>query len=475
MHIVSGPRTLYQKIWTRHLVHEDEQGNCLIYVDRHLVHEVTSPVAFSALRQSGRSVRRPDATFAIVDHGVPSDPALRRGPIRDAALREQIDTLERNAADFGIRLISANDPQQGIVHVVGPELGLTLPGCTIACGDSHTTTHGALGALAFGIGTSEIEHVLATQTLRLRPSKSMRLVIDGKLPFGATAKDLILAIIGKIGADGAIGHAVEFAGPVIAALSIEARMTICNMSVEAGARAGLIAPDETTYRYLAGRANAPRGDLLDRATEDWRTLVSDPGAIFDHEVAVTADDIEPQVTWGTNPEQVAPISGEVPSPQSLSDPAKRAAAARALDYMGLKPGTRMTDIRIDRVFIGSCTNGQIEDIRAAARVAKDRKVAPWVKAMVVPGSQLVKRRAEEEGLDKILTAAGFAWREPSCSMCAGFNGDEVGRGEHCASTSNRNFEGRQGSGARTHLVSPAMAAAAAVVGRLADVRKLIGS
>ena len=467
------PSTLYEKIWTRHLVHEDEVGNCLIYIDRHLVHEVTSPAAFSALRENGRPLRRPDATFAIVDHGVPSDPALRRGPIRDDALREQIETLERNAADFGIRLISMHDPHQGIVHVVGPELGLTLPGCTIACGDSHTTTHGALGALAFGIGTSEIEHVLATQTLRLRRSKTMRLVIDGTLPFGATPKDLILAVIGKIGADGAVGHAVEFAGPAIAGLSIEGRMTICNMSVEAGARAGLIAPDETTYRYLAGRAHAPRGDLFDHAMEDWRTLASDSDAAFDREIAVTADDIEPQVTWGTNPEQVMPIGGQVPSPQSIPDPAKRAAASRALDYMDLKPGTRMTDIRIDRVFIGSCTNGQIEDIRAAARVAKDRKVAPWVQAMVVPGSQLVKRRAEEEGLDKILTAAGFAWREPSCSMCAGFNGDEVGRGERCASTSNRNFEGRQGSGARTHLVSPAMAAAAAVVGSLADVRKLI--
>jgi 3-isopropylmalate/(R)-2-methylmalate dehydratase large subunit len=470
---MAKPRTLHEKIWDCHLVDEDEQGNCLIYIDRHLLHEVTSPVAFSGLREMERSVRRPDATLAVVDHGVPSDPKLRHGRFGDHRIREQIRTLERNAGEFGVDLIAANDHRQGIVHIIAPELGLTLPGRTIACGDSHTTTHGAFGALAFGIGTSEIEHVLATQTLRLRRSKNMRITIQGEFPFGVTAKDLIMSTIGRIGSHGAIGHVIEFAGAAVRDLSIESRMTICNMSVEAGARASLIAPDELIYRYLRGRSYAPTGEMFDRALHYWRSLHSDPQASFDRELSFDVDDIEPQVTWGTNPEQVTSICGRVPDPTEISDPAKRASSERALQYMGLHPGMRMTDIRIDRIFVGSCTNGQIDDIRAIARIVDGRRVAPWVSAMVVPGSQSVKRQAEKEGLDRILVEAGFEWREPSCSMCAGFNGDEVERGRRCAATSNRNFEGRQGSGARTHLLSPPMAAAAAIVGYLADVRQFI--
>jgi 3-isopropylmalate/(R)-2-methylmalate dehydratase large subunit len=467
---MTKPRTLFEKIWDSHVVHRQEDGTCVLYIDRHLVHEVTSPQAFEGLRAAGRKVRRPDATLAVADHNVPTSD--RSEGIKEEESRIQVETLEKNCAAFGVPYFSMNDIRQGIVHIIGPEQGLTQPGMTIVCGDSHTATHGAFGALAFGIGTSEVEHVLATQTLIQKPAKNMRIRVEGKLPLGVTAKDLILAIIGKIGTAGGTGHVVEYAGEAIARLSMEGRMTVCNMSIEAGARAGLIAPDETTYEYLKGRPMAPKGGAWEQAVAHWRTLPSDPGATYDKEVVLQAADIAPQVTWGTSPEAVLPITGTVPNPADEPDEDRRRSIQRALDYMGLTPGTPLKEVKIDRVFIGSCTNGRIEDLRAVAAIAKGRKVAPWVQAMVVPGSGLVKHQAEEEGLDRILKEAGFDWREPGCSMCLAMNPDRLEPGERCASTSNRNFEGRQGRGGRTHLVSPAMAAAAALAGRLADVREL---
>jgi 3-isopropylmalate/(R)-2-methylmalate dehydratase large subunit len=468
---MTKPRTLFEKIWDSHVVHRQEDGTCVLYIDRHLVHEVTSPQAFEGLRASGRKVRRPDATLAVADHNVPTSD--RSEGIKEEESRIQVETLEKNCAAFGVPYFSMNDIRQGIVHIIGPEQGLTQPGMTIVCGDSHTATHGAFGALAFGIGTSEVEHVLATQTLIQKPAKNMRIRVEGKLPLGITAKDLILAIIGKIGTAGGTGHVIEYAGEAIAGLSMEGRMTVCNMSIEAGARAGLIAPDETTYDYLKGRPMAPKGGAWEQAVAYWRTLPSDAGAAYDKEVVLQAAAIAPQVTWGTSPEAVLPITGTVPNPADEPDEDRRRAIQRALDYMGLTPGTPLKEVKIDRVFIGSCTNGRIEDLRAVAAIAKGRKVAPWVQAMVVPGSGLVKHQAEEEGLDRILKEAGFDWREPGCSMCLAMNPDRLEPGERCASTSNRNFEGRQGRGGRTHLLSPAMAAAAAVAGRLADVRELV--
>jgi 3-isopropylmalate/(R)-2-methylmalate dehydratase large subunit len=468
---MTKPRTLFEKIWDSHLVDRSGEGTCLIYIDRHLVHEVTSPQAFEGLRVNGRRVRRPDATLAVADHNVPT--ADRAHGIKDAASRVQVETLAKNCAEFGVPYFPMEDVRQGIVHIIGPEQGFTQPGMTIVCGDSHTATHGAFGALAFGIGTSEVEHVLATQTLIQQPAKTMRITVNGALPFGCTAKDLILAIIARIGTAGGTGHVIEYAGQAIRDLSMEGRMTVCNMSIEAGARAGLIAPDETTFAYLKGRPMAPKGGQWEAAVAYWKTLPSDPGAVYDTEVTLDVSEIDPQVTWGTSPQDVAPITGVVPDPADAPDAARAAAMQRALEYMGLTPGTKMADIRIDRVFIGSCTNGRIEDIRAVAQVAKGRRVADGVHAMVVPGSGLVKEQAEEEGLDKVLIEAGFDWREPGCSMCLAMNADRLEPGERCASTSNRNFEGRQGRGGRTHLVSPAMAAAAAVTGRLADVRELM--
>ena len=475
--MASRPLTLYEKIWADHVVERREDGTCLIYIDRHLVHEVTSPQAFSGLRANGRTVRRPDLTLAVPDHNLPTtarrDAAGQRLPIADAESAAQLDALERNTRDFGIDYIDAVAPEQGIVHVVGPEQGFTLPGTTLVCGDSHTSAHGALGALAFGIGTSEVEHVLATQTLLLSQSKTMEVRVDGTLGFGISAKDVILAIIGKIGAAGGTGHVLEYTGSVIRDMSIEGRLTVANMSIEAGARAGLVAPDETTFAYLQGRPMAPNGDDWDEAVSYWRTLPSDPGACYDRTVTLDATDIAPQLTWGTSPEDVVPITGFVPDPDSFADPAKRDAARKSLAYMGLTPGTPMQDVSVDYVFIGSCTNSRIEDLRAAAAIADGRRVADGVHALVVPGSGLVKRQAEAEGLDRIFTAAGFDWREPGCSMCLAMNPDKVPPGQRCASTSNRNFVGRQGPGARTHLVSPAMAAAAAITGRLSDVRNLV--
>ncbi len=465
------PRTLFDKIWESHVVHRQDDGTCLLYIDRHLVHEVTSPQAFEGLRMAGRKVRRPDATLAVADHNVPTTD--RSKGIADPESRVQVETLEANCKEFGVPYFGMDDIRQGIVHIIGPEQGLTLPGMTIVCGDSHTATHGAFGALAFGIGTSEVEHVLATQTLIQRPAKNMRITVDGVLPFGVTAKDVILAIIGKIGTAGGTGHVIEFAGSAIRGLTMEGRMTVCNMAIEAGARAGLIAPDETTFEYLKGRPYAPKGAAWEAAVAYWKTLPSDEGATYDREVKLDAAEIEPQVTWGTSPQDVLPITAQVPDPADESDPNRRAAMERALSYMGLKPGTKLSDITIDRVFIGSCTNARIEDLRAAAAIAKGRKVAPNVRAMVVPGSGLVKHQAESEGLDRIFREAGFEWREPGCSMCLAMNADRLEPGERCASTSNRNFEGRQGRGGRTHLVSPAMAAAAAVTGRLTDVRELM--
>jgi 3-isopropylmalate/(R)-2-methylmalate dehydratase large subunit len=467
---MAKPRTLFDKIWESHVVHTQDDGTCLLYIDRHLVHEVTSPQAFEGLRLTGRKVHRPDATIAVADHNVPTTD--RSQGIADPESRLQVDTLAQNCKDFGVDYFGMEDIRQGIVHIIGPEQGLTLPGTTIVCGDSHTSTHGALGALAFGIGTSEVEHVLATQTLIQRPAKNMRVTVDGELPKGVTAKDMILAIIGKIGTAGGTGHVIEFAGSAVRGLSMEGRMTMCNMSIEAGARAGLIAPDETTFAYVKGRPYAPKGAQWEVAVSYWKTLPSDPGAAYDKEVTLKASDIVPQVTWGTSPEDVLPITGAVPDPANVADENKRNAMQRSLEYMGLKAGTKLQDIKIDRVFIGSCTNGRIEDLRAAASVAKGRKVASNVQAMVVPGSGLVKYQAEEEGLDKIFLAAGFEWREAGCSMCLAMNADKLKAGERSASTSNRNFEGRQGPGGRTHLVSPAMAAAAAVAGHLADVRDL---
>ncbi|MEM7664945.1 MAG: 3-isopropylmalate dehydratase large subunit [Pseudomonadota bacterium] len=475
--MASKPRTLYEKIWDAHVVETREDGTALIYIDRHLVHEVTSPQAFEALRVAGRPVRRPELTLAVPDHNLPTtarrDASGGKVPIADPQSAAQLEMLAKNAPDFGIRYIGDADAEQGIVHVVGPEQGFSLPGTTIVCGDSHTASHGGLGALAFGIGTSEVEHVLATQTLLLQQSKSMEVRVEGELGPGVTAKDLVLHIIGAIGAAGGSGYVIEYRGAVFEEMSVEQRLTVCNMSIEAGARAGLIAPDDTVFRYLRNRPMAPKGADWDEAVAYWRTLHTDPGAEFDKSVTIDAEDIAPTVTWGTSPEDVVAIGGAVPSPESFADESKRAAAQKSLDYMGLTPGTPMTEIPVENIFIGSCTNSRIEDLRAAAAVLDGRTKADNVRwAIVVPGSGLVKRQAEEEGLDRIFTEAGFEWREPGCSACLGMNPDKVPPGERCASTSNRNFVGRQGPGARTHLVSPAMAAAAAVAGRLADVREL---
>ncbi|HLF58237.1 MAG TPA: 3-isopropylmalate dehydratase large subunit [Alphaproteobacteria bacterium] len=468
---MAQPRTLFDKIWQSHLVHVQDGGTCVLYIDRHLVHEVTSPQAFEGLRAAGRRVRRPEATIAVADHNVPT--VGRAQGVADPESRIQIETLEANCAEFGITYFSMNDVRQGIVHIIGPEQGLTQPGMTIVCGDSHTSTHGAFGALAFGIGTSEVEHVLATQTLIQKPAKNMRITVEGELGFGVTPKDVILAIIGNIGTAGGTGHVIEYAGSAIRSFSMEGRMTICNMSIEAGARAGLIAPDQTTFDYIKGRPYAPKAGAFEQAVALWKTLPSDPGAKFDREVEIAAAGIAPQVTWGTSPQDVLPITGEVPDPDRERDEGRKRAMERALTYMGLRPGTKLRDVKIDAVFIGSCTNARIEDLRAAAAVAKGRKVASGVRAMVVPGSGLVRAQAESEGLDKVFLAAGFEWREPGCSMCLAMNADRLSPGERCASTSNRNFEGRQGRGGRTHLMSPQMAVAAAVTGHLADVRELL--
>ena len=462
-------RTLYDKIWTDHLVDEQPDGTCLLYIDRHLVHEVTSPQAFEGLRNSGRKVHAPEKTLAVVDHNVPTTDRTKPNPDPESA--EQIAVLAENAKDFGITYFNEFDKRQGIVHIIGPEQGFTLPGTTIVCGDSHTATHGAFGALAYGIGTSEVEHVLATQTLIQKKSKNMRAVVDGKLPDGVTAKDIILAIIGEIGTAGGTGYALEYAGEAIRALSMEGRMTVCNMSVEGGAKAGFIAPDEKTYAYLKDRPMAPKGALWDQAMRYWETLSSDDGAHFDREIHLDAAKLPPIVTWGTSPEQVVSIAGRVPVLSDIADENKRIAAERSLGYMGLKGGEKITDIKLDRVFIGSCTNARIEDLRAVARIVEGKTVNGHVNAMIVPGSGLVKEQAEAEGLHKIFTAAGFEWREPGCSMCLAMNPDKLAPGERCASTSNRNFEGRQGYKGRTHLVSPAMAAAAAIAGHFVDVRE----
>ena len=465
-------RTLFDKIWDAHVVERLEDGTALLYIDRHLVHEVTSPQAFEGLRAAGRPVRRPVATIAVVDHNIATDGSRRTG-IEDPESRLQVETLEKNVAAFGVPYIPLLDDRQGIVHVIGPELGLSLPGMTIVCGDSHTSTHGAMGALAFGIGTSEVEHVLATQTVLQKPAKNMRVTVNGQLPVGCTAKDITLAVIGKIGTAGGTGHVIEYAGEAIRALDMAGRMTLCNMSIEAGARAGMVAPDETTFAYVQGRPHAPKGDAWDRALAWWKSLPSDADAVFDKEVVLDAAEIIPQVTWGTSPEDVLPITGVVPNPADAADEARRAQLQRMVEYMGLTPGQKLTELKVDVVFIGSCTNSRIEDIRAAAAIAKGRQVAPGVRAMVVPGSGLVKKQAEAEGLDEVLLAAGFEWREAGCSMCLGMNPDKLKPGQRSASTSNRNFEGRQGPGGRTHLCSPAMAAAAAIKGHLADVREFV--
>ena len=466
---MGAPRTLYDKIWDDHLVHEQDNGTCLIYIDRHLVHEVTSPQAFEGLRMAGRTVRAPEKTLAVVDHNVPTSD--RSQGIDDPESKLQVDTLAENAAEFGIDYFDEVDRRQGIVHVIGPEQGFTLPGTTIVCGDSHTSTHGAFGALAHGIGTSEVEHVLATQTLIQKKARNMRVVVDGALPDGVTSKDIILAIIGEIGTAGGTGHVIEYAGDAIMALSMEGRMTVCNMSIEAGARAGMIAPDETAYDYLEDKPRSPKGGDWDAARAYWDTLHSDDDAHFDAEVRLDASSLPPIVSWGTSPEDVISVTGAVPDPASIEDAGRRSAKERALSYMGLTPGTRITDIALDKVFIGSCTNGRIEDLREVARIAEGRKVKDGLYAMIVPGSGLVKAQAEAEGLDKTLIDAGFDWREPGCSMCLAMNPDKLKPEERCASTSNRNFEGRQGYRGRTHLVSPAMAAAAAIAGRFVDVRE----
>jgi 3-isopropylmalate/(R)-2-methylmalate dehydratase large subunit len=466
------PRTLFEKIWSRRRIMEREDGKVLLYVDKQWVHDV-SAVAFAILRQRNIPVHAPSRTFASPDHYIPTI-SRDAADITDPEKRGMFDALRRDAANAGITLFGLDDPRQGIMHVLGPEQGLSLPGETIVCGDSHTSTHGALGALAFGIGATEVAHVLATQSIWQDKPGTMRVTVDGKLGPGVTAKDVILAIIARIGAAGAVGHVIEYAGSAIESLSMEGRMTVCNMSIEAGARAGMIAPDETTFAYVKGRPYAPAGEAWKRAVADWRTLASDPGASFDREVALDAGEIVPMVTWGTSPENALPVTGRVPDPEKIAAPEKRAAFKRALDYMGLVPGTPLTDIPIDRVFIGSCTNGRIEDLRSAAAIVKDRKIAPGIEAWVVPGSSLVKARAEAEGLDRIFTAAGFQWRHAGCSMCLTTNGDMGAPGQRCASTTNRNFVGRQGPGVRTHLVSPIMAAAAALTGRLTDVRTLDG-
>ncbi len=465
---MTEPRTLYDKIWDDHLVDEQPDGTCLLYIDRHLTHEVTSPQAFEGLRLSGRKVRAPDKTLCVVDHNVPTSD--RKAPNPDPESAAQIAYLAENAKLFGLEYFDEFDRRQGIVHIIGPEQGFTLPGTTIACGDSHTATHGAFGTLAYGIGTSEVEHVLATQTLVLKKSKNMRAVVDGTLPAGVAAKDIILAIIGEIGTAGGTGHVIEYAGEAIRALTMEGRMTVCNMSVEAGARAGMIAADEKAYAYLKDRPKAPKGKAWDAAVVYWETLRSDDGAHFDREIRLDAAKLPPLVTWGTSPEQVVSIAGRVPVAAEIADDHKRRAAARSLDYMGLKGGEKITDIALDRVFIGSCTNARIEDLREVARIVAGKTVNAAVAAMIVPGSGLVKEQAEAEGLDKIFKAAGFDWREPGCSMCLAMNPDKLKPGERCASTSNRNFEGRQGYRGRTHLVSPAMAAAAAIAGHFVDVR-----
>lgn len=465
------PRTLFEKIWDDHVIHTDENGTSLIYIDRHLVHEVTSPQAFESLRLAGRPVHHPHGTLAVCDHNVPTTD--RSQGIEDEESRIQVETLSKNCEEFGVQLFDMADKRQGIVHIIGPEQGFTQPGMTIVCGDSHTSTHGAFGALAFGIGTSEVEHVLATQTLIQKPAKSMRITVNGTLPAGVTAKDMILAIIGEIGTAGGTGHVIEYAGDAVRSLSMEGRMTMCNMSIEGGARAGMVAPDETTFAYLKGRPMAPKDEQWDKAVAYWKTLVSDEGATYDTEVVMHAEDIAPTVTWGTTPEDVLPITGRVPFPTDFKEEAKQQSTERALDYMGLTAGTPLQEIQIDKVFIGSCTNGRIEDLRAVAEIAKGKKVAGNVKlAMVVPGSGLVKEQAEQEGIADILIEAGFDWREPGCSMCLAMNADKLEPGERCASTSNRNFEGRQGRGGRTHLMSPAMAAMAAIKGKLSDVRDL---
>jgi 3-isopropylmalate/(R)-2-methylmalate dehydratase large subunit len=475
--MASKPRTLYEKIWDQHVIEQRDDGTCLVFIDRHLVHEVTSPQAFEALRMAGRKVRRPELTLAVPDHNLPTtarvDAAGNRVPIADVESRQQLEALERNAPEFGVRYFGATAAQQGIVHVVGPEQGFSLPGTTIVCGDSHTACHGGVGALAFGIGTSEVEHVLATQTLQLRQSKTMEVRVEGDLGPGISSKDLILHIIGVIGTAGGTGHVIEYRGKVFEEMSIEGRLTVCNMSIEGGARAGLIAPDDTTFAYIKGRPLAPQGAEWDAAVAYWRTLHTDPGATFDKSVVIQASDVQPTVTWGTSPEDTVAIGGVVPDPASFADPSKQRAARASLDYMGLEPGQRMNEVEVQNIFIGSCTNSRIEDLRAAAAVLKGRHVHPNIKwGIVVPGSGLVKMQAEEEGLDKVFIDAGLEWREPGCSACLGMNPDKVPPGERSASTSNRNFVGRQGPGARTHLVSPAMAAAAAVTGRLTDVREL---
>ena len=477
--MTTRPRTLYEKIWDAHVVERRHDGTCLIYIDRHLVHEVTSPQAFEGLRNAQRQVRRPDLTLAVADHNLPTTPRVgadgQRLPIADAASAEQLSALETNVREFSVPYIDAIAAEQGIVHVVGPEQGFTLPGTTVVCGDSHTAAHGAMGALAFGIGTSEVEHVLATQTLQLSPSKTMEIRVDGELGFGVSPKDVILAIIGHIGAAGGTGYVLEFRGSTFEAMSIEGRLTVANMAIEAGARSGLFAPDEKTFAYLKGRPMAPTGEDWDRQLAYWRTLPTDDGARFDASIRLRAEDIAPTVTWGTSPEDVEQITGRVPDPDSFPDRSKQEAARKSLDYMGLTAGQALQDIAVQHIFIGSCTNSRIEDLRAAAAVLRGRKVAEGIKqALVVPGSGLVKRQAEAEGLDRIFKEAGFDWREPGCSMCLAMNPDKVPPQERCASTSNRNFVGRQGPGSRTHLLSPAMAAAAAVTGHLTDVRDLVG-
>ena len=462
-------QTLYDKIFDSHTVHRADDGTCLLYIDRHLVHEVTSPQAFEGLRMAGRKVRRPEKTLAVVDHNVPTTDRSRG--IANEQSRIQVEALAKNAEDFGVEYYSETDRRQGIVHIIGPEQGFTLPGMTIVCGDSHTSTHGAFGSLAHGIGTSEVEHVLATQTLIQKKARNMRVTVDGRAPAGVTAKDVILAIIGEIGTAGGTGYVIEYAGEAIRALSMEGRMTVCNMSIEGGARAGMIAPDETTFAYLEGRPKAPQGEAWEKAVSEWRALATDDGAHFDREVTLDAASLPPIVSWGSSPEDVVSVKGAVPDPDTIEDESRRLSKRRALDYMGLEPGTPIEDIRIDRVFIGSCTNGRIEDLRAAADILRGHRIAEGVTGMVVPGSGLVKAQAEGEGLDKVFRDAGFEWREPGCSMCLAMNDDRLKPQERCASTSNRNFEGRQGFKGRTHLVSPQMAAAAGVAGHFVDIRE----
>ena len=462
-----GPKTLFDKIWSDHLVGQREDGTSLLYIDRHLVHEVTSPQAFEGLKLSNRKVRRPESTFATADHNVPT---INRENITDEQSRIQVETLAKNTKEHNIEYFELTDRRQGIVHIIGPEQGITQPGMTMVCGDSHTSTHGAFGALAFGIGTSEVEHVLATQTIVQKPAKNMRIAVNGKLPFGVTSKDLILYIIGQIGTAGGNGHVIEYAGTTLKPLSMESRMTICNMSIEAGARAGLIAPDQITFDYIKGRPYAPSQEHWEKAIEYWSSLPSDQDAFYDKELIINSDEIDPMVTWGTSPEDVVAVNGFVPDPSSGNTENKQKSIQRSLDYIGLKSGTKITDIRLDKIFIGSCTNGRIEDLRNVASIVKDKKIASHIGGMIVPGSGLVKKQAEEEGLSKIFIDAGFEWRDAGCSMCLGMNPDQLKPGERCASTSNRNFEGRQGRGGRTHLMSPELAAASAIVGNISDIR-----